>query len=160
MIFCPPPQSKSSLSGFTLIELLVVVALIAIATAVTALALREPALSSLEREAGRLVALLEAARAEARAAGIAVRWVPRMTPQEGPDFQFVGLPKTLELPNRWLEAEVRVEIANARAIVLGPEPLIGPQRIVLTLQDQRLVIATDGMSPFVLVTEEIQEPAP
>jgi general secretion pathway protein H len=50
-------------AGFTLIELLVVVALIAIATASLSLALRDPAESQLRREADRLAALLEAARA-------------------------------------------------------------------------------------------------
>jgi general secretion pathway protein H len=30
-------------------------------------------------------------------------------------------------------------------VVLGPEPLIGPQRIVLRLREQRLTLATDGL---------------
>jgi len=33
-------------------------------------------------------------------------------------------------------------------VVLGPEPLIGAQRIVLRLGDQRLTLATDGIGPF------------
>src|SRR5215203_3845180 len=60
--------------GFTLIELMVVVAVIAIATAVASLALRDPAQSKLEHEATRLASLLESARAEARASGVAARW--------------------------------------------------------------------------------------
>jgi prepilin-type N-terminal cleavage/methylation domain-containing protein len=51
--------SHRSLGGFTLIELMIVVALIAIATAVASLALRDPAAAKLENEAARLVALLE-----------------------------------------------------------------------------------------------------
>ena len=47
---------------------MVVVALIAIATAVASLALRDPATNKLEQEAARLASLLESARAEARAA--------------------------------------------------------------------------------------------
>ena len=39
---------------------------------------------------------------------------------------------------------------GARAVVLGPEPLIGAQRIVLRLDDQRLTLATDGLGPFVV----------
>ncbi|HWK82199.1 MAG TPA: prepilin-type N-terminal cleavage/methylation domain-containing protein, partial [Caldimonas sp.] len=46
-------------SGFTLIELMVVVAIIAIATAMASLAIRDPAADKLEQEAARLAALLE-----------------------------------------------------------------------------------------------------
>ena len=53
--------------GFTLIELLVVVALIAIASGVASLSLRDGTASRLEHEGQRLAALLESARAEARA---------------------------------------------------------------------------------------------
>ncbi|MBS0305067.1 MAG: prepilin-type N-terminal cleavage/methylation domain-containing protein, partial [Proteobacteria bacterium] len=62
--------------GFTLVELLVVVALVAIGAGAVSLALRDRAGSRLDEEAARLVALLEGARAEARAAGLTVRWVP------------------------------------------------------------------------------------
>ncbi len=57
-------------SGFTLIELLVVITLIAIASSVVTLAMRDPAATRLEQEAARLAALLESARAEARASGL------------------------------------------------------------------------------------------
>ena len=43
---------------------------------------------------------------------------------------------------------------GARAVVLGPEPMIGAQRIVLRLDAQRLVLATDGLGPFVVVGNE------
>jgi general secretion pathway protein H len=33
-------------------------------------------------------------------------------------------------------------------MLLGPEPLIGPQRITLRLGEQHVVIATDGLAPF------------
>ena len=46
-------------------------------------------------------------------------------------------------------------VPGARAVVLGPEPLIGPQRIVLRLDDQRLVLETDGIGPFVAVAEPV-----
>ena len=54
-------------AGFTLIELLVVITLIAIASSVITLAMRDPAATRLEQEAARLGALLEMARAESRA---------------------------------------------------------------------------------------------
>jgi general secretion pathway protein H len=36
---------------------------------------------------------------------------------------------------------------------LGPEPLIGAQRVVLRLGDQRVELGTDGLGPFVVVDE-------
>ena len=59
-------------SGFTLLELLVVIALIGIATAGVSLSLRDSGDSALERDADRLAVLLETARAQARASGLAV----------------------------------------------------------------------------------------
>ena len=60
--------------AFTLIELLVVIAIIALATAGVGLALRDSGAAALQREGERLAALLEAARAQSRASGAAVRW--------------------------------------------------------------------------------------
>ena len=136
--------------GFTLIELIVVVALIAIATAVASLALRDPAASKLEQEAAQLAALLESARAEARASGVGARWEPLEQQADGAGFRFVGLSATNPLPTHWLDSGTAAQVIGARAVVLGPEPLIGEQRIVLRLQDQRLTLATDGIGPFVV----------
>jgi general secretion pathway protein H len=145
--------------GFTLVEILVVIAIIALAGGLVTMALRDPAASKLEQEAARLSALLESARAEARASGLAVQWMPARA-QEGQEeaehdkgFRFVGLPSKLALPQHWLEPEVRAEVVGARAVVLGPEPFIGEQRIVLYLADRRLTLATDGLGPFGLAGE-------
>ena len=177
----------SSSRGFTLIELLIVVALVAMVSGLVSLAIRDPAASRLEREAARLSALLEAARAEARASGLAVRWVPTgaadqvivaarvtdnaagaalagatrtatatATEAGGADFVFVGLPAALGLPQRWLGPDVSAEIIGGRSVLLGPEPLIGAQRVVLRLADQRITLATDGLGPFAVVID----PAP
>jgi len=129
--------------GFTLIELLVVVALIAIGTAVATLALPDLSTTRLEREAERLVAILESARAEARVSGVAARWEPTA---EG--FRFVGLSEKLELPTHWLHDGVSGEIVGARAVILGPEPLIGSQRIVLRIDERSIAVTTDGLAPF------------
>jgi len=141
--------------GFTIIELLIVVAVIAIASAVAVLALRDPSATRLEREAARLGALLESARAEARAAGVVARWVPG---GEDVDFQFVGLPASLAMPTQWLGegvgAEVLTELGPAAGALLGPEPVIGAQRIVLRLDSQMLMLATDGLGPFVVTPAE------
>ena len=140
-------------SGFTLIELLVVVALIAIASAVVSLSLRDPAATRLEQEGARLVALLEAARTEARALGLPARWEPRAAEEGAEGFRFVGLPPSSELPSHWLNAGVSAAVPGARAVPLGPEPLIGAQRIVLHLDEQSLTLETDGLGPFAVRTE-------
>ncbi|HJW10641.1 MAG TPA: prepilin-type N-terminal cleavage/methylation domain-containing protein [Albitalea sp.] len=144
---------KSRNQGFTLIELMVVVVLIAIASALASLALRDPAATQLEQEGARLAALLEAARAEARASGLAVSWEPHgADPVESPNYRFIGLPSD-DIPQHWLTPGVSADVIGARAVVLGPEPLIGPQRIVLSLAERRLVLATDGLGPFVVTSE-------
>jgi len=142
--------------GFTLIELMLVVALIAIASALAALALRDPAAAQLDQEAARLTALLEGARAEARARGLTVTWQPVLKDGAQPDagdFRFTGLREASTKPMHWLAAGVAAEVVGATALVLGPEPMIGPQRVVLRLDGQRIALATDGLGPFATVLE-------
>ena len=160
--------SAARAAGFTLLELLIVVALIAVVSAVASLALRDPAETRLEREAVRLASLLEAARAESRTLGVTVTWLPRpvQTRNETFDFNFIGLPDRLAPQRRWLEPGVTAQVAGATAaapgIVLGPEPLIGPQRIVLRIDDRSVTLVSDGLGPFVLdnAAEAGEAPAP
>ena len=133
--------------GFTLIELLVVIALIAISSAMVSLSLRDPEGVQLEREAERLVALFETARAESRASGLAVQWRPSKD-ASGEGFVFQGLPPAIAMPRRWLSAQPAVEIAGDRLIRLGPEPMIGAQSLHLRLGAQSLKLTTDGLGPF------------
>ena len=138
--------------GFTLLELLVVIALIAIATAGASLALRDSADSALDRDAQRLAALLETARAQARASELAVVW--RTQPA---GFVFEGLPLP-GLPRQWLATTT---FANATPVLLGPEPLIPPQSIALsssTRPDRRLWVVTDGLRPFTVQNKPNMEP--
>lgn len=143
--------------GFTLIELLLVLLLIAMVSGLVGLSLRDGGQASLDREAERLAALLEAGRAEARASGVAVRFelvAPGDRTADGDGrFRFVGLlpgslPGSGPQPGAWLDPAVTARIDNAVALRLGPEPLIGAQRIVLSLDGQQRVLATDGLAPF------------
>ena len=129
--------------GFTLIELMVVVALIAVATAGAVLSLRDSASAALERDAQRLAALLESARGQARASDARVVWQA----QEG-GFVWQGLPQPATA-HTWLSPDTRSR--SLGPVVLGPEPLIAPQRIELysaTQPGQRLWVVSDGLRPF------------
>ncbi len=127
--------------GFTLLELMVVVAIIAIASAGVTLALRDSTQTGLEREALRLSALLESQRAQSRASGVPVRWRSTET-----GFAFDVLRADTQ-PVVWLAPDT---FASGAAIVLGPEPIIGPQTITLRSRGhaQQLQIVTDGVRPF------------
>jgi general secretion pathway protein H len=138
-------------AGFTLLELLVVISIIAIATMGVSFALRDASGAQLEREAQRLAALLESARAQSRLSGQPVRWVA----VDGA-FRFEGLPKDA-LPTNWLAPSTQVQ--GTAVLFLGPEPIIGPQAVVLTQSDQperSLRIATDGLRPFAPTAAETQ----
>ena len=80
-------------------------------------------------------------------------------PIRGAYFRFDGLPAAQQLPGRWLAPGVRAQIVGASAVVLGPEPIIGAQRVILRLDEQRLDLATDGLGPFVPVSAD-DAPAP
>jgi len=146
----PAPRPPGLARGFTLIELLVVIAIIAIAMAGVGLALRDTGSARLDREAERLAALFEAARAQSRASGVAVRW---HLAEEG--FVFEGV-EADALPRHWLDGGVQVQAIAANgvqvpAIQLGPEPIIPAQQVLLTLADapaRSLWVATDGLRPF------------
>ena len=138
------------LGGFTLLELLVVLSIMALATVGVGLAMRDGTQAQLERDAERLAALLESARAQSRASGVPVRWLAL---PEG--FRFDGLPSQHPLPTRWLDPSTGVR--GPGHLVLGPEPLIGPQQVILTQSghpEHALRVATDGLRPFAVSSAE------
>lgn len=143
--------------GFTLIELLVVIALIAMGTAAVSFSLRDSAQTSLVRDGERLAALFESARARSRTSGMPVIWhsLPQGTATSQSDtasapaaFVFEGLaPHTL--PEQWLSAQTQAP-ANTR-LVLGPDPVIGPQSVMLRAKDFQIWVSTDGLKPFTVL---------
>ncbi|HEY2254204.1 MAG TPA: prepilin-type N-terminal cleavage/methylation domain-containing protein [Variovorax sp.] len=147
---------RRAAAGFTLIELLVVIAIIALATAGVGLSLRDSSQAALDREAERLAALLESARAQSRANGAPVRW--RVTPEGPGDFTFDGLPAQA-LPNAWQTAGITAQPidANGRAVAalqLGPDPIIAAQQVELHSEgppSRNLRIGTDGLHPFAVL---------
>lgn len=137
--------------GFTLLELMVVVAIAALATAGVTLAWRDSDAERLDREALRLSALIESARAQSRVTGLPVAW--RAVPG---GFEFLGLRRpgtngASAAPQPWLSEQTSatvVQPAGAPVLVLGPEPVVPQQRLMLALGDRRLTMGTDGVGPF------------
>lgn len=150
--------------GFTLLELLVVIAIIAIATAAVSLSLRDDRDSALERESLRLGTLLEVARARSRATGTPITW--QASPQ---GYTFSGVPSApsndtdqLHPFYPWLSDGMRAQIespATARELLLGPEPVIPVQTVVLRLEEREMRLGTDGLRPFGLVSAPVSAPA-
>ena len=139
---------ERALAGFTLLELLVVVAIVAMASVGVGFAMRDASLVQLERDAERLSALLESARARSRVSGVPVRWHPT---EDG--FRFEGMSGP-ELPQQWLDPDTRVTgVAGTVLLTLGPEPIIGPQELSLISSrapGKSVRLSTDGVRPFAL----------
>ena len=139
-----------------MIELLIVIAIIALSVGLVAMALPDGDAARLEEEGARFTALLEMARAEARVSGAAVRWVPGGVEATAADdgnaqahqFRFIGVAPALGMPTRWLDRRVTVQVVGGTSLLLGPEAILPPQRVVLSLGQRRLELASDGLGPF------------
>ena len=108
--------------GFTLIELMVVLALVALATASVAMAMRSSDRDQLEREAERLGTLLDAARAEARTQSVPARWrvLTDATGTARFAFDAAGFPAAVALAERVANLPTHVGIdANDRERLVG-----------------------------------------
>lgn len=146
--------------GLTLLELMVVLLIIGFATTGVSLALRDNSLTQLEREAQRLVAKLEAARARSRTSGQTMVWLPS---EEG--FVIMTLTQQTHQPaekENWLQAgthatiEVPQGTSTNAGVVLGPEPVLSPIQILLRINAEKnntqtpntLRIGSNGLRPF------------
>jgi len=133
--------------GLTLFELLVVLAIIGLSMVGVRLSLRDSAQTQLDQEAQRLIAHLEAARAQSRTNGIALVWRSTPTGFAVESAERLGPAHTEQA---WRQAHTS---ANATAVVLGPEQIIAPASILLTAPlssgaTATRRIATDGLRPF------------
>ena len=165
--------------GLTLLELLVVLAIIGLSVAGVSLSLRDSSQTQLEREAQRLIAVLEAARAQSRTSGIALIWQatpegfvirPAIYPAQGNNTAITSTPTSVSNPivartETWLTAGTQAvvstvnvsanNVAPTNLVVLGPEPILAPARITLSVAAANnakaapaLTLGTDGLRPF------------
>lgn len=134
------------MAGLTLLELMVVLAVLGMASAVVSLAFRDPKVGHVEEEALRLASLLESARAHSRSMGLPVRWQVSST-----GFVFEGMAPAQALPQTWKHSGMQAQVQGGEVLVLGPEPVIAPQSVVVfsrAMPAFRWRVATDGVRPF------------
>ena len=138
--------------GFTLIEMLVVISIMALASIGVVFAIGDGGGDRLQREGQRLAAQLESARAQSRASGLPVRWRA-----DSRGFAIDGLlGGTRQLPWLYPPVAVRTITGGQGDVVLGPEPLIGPQAIWLSQPGSpaaAVAVATDGARPFAVLPQ-------
>jgi len=134
------------IGGFTLLELMLVVAIVAMAGAGVGFALRDGTANQLEREGQRLAAMLDAARSQSRASGAAAFWLGGAT-----GFEILSLGSEEPVRKDWLvEGTV---VSGATRVMLGPEPIIEAQQIVLRAGRYSVRVETDGLRPFAVVVD-------
>jgi len=130
-------------AGFTLMELLVVLAIIASASVAVVLSLRDSPQTRLQAEAERVIAVLEASRADARASNTAMRWHA-----DDKGFQVHTLPANgTALQNMaWLHKGTQ---ASPEDVLISPEPVQARSRLTLRHDSgASLSIGTDGAAAF------------
>ena len=148
----PPVRGALSQYGFTLLELLVVIAVIALGTAGVALAMRDSGQTLVEREATRLAALLDAARSQSRATGRMVTWTVTLDDKNQSVMRWSGLRHKEPLPTNWLSP--LTQAVDAKPLILGPDPVIAPQRLRLAIGKDTRDVVTDGVGVFAVETPD------
>jgi general secretion pathway protein H len=130
--------------GFTLIELLVVLALVALGSSLVVFSLRDSPQQQLQQEAGRLVAVLENAKAQARSRSTPLLWRAdaqgfnlRTLHEQGQSLQTLKWlhPSTRVLPVEW---------------VISAEPVQAAMQFQLTDSSGSVVLKSNGVQAFKL----------
>ncbi|NBY33890.1 MAG: type II secretion system protein GspH [Betaproteobacteria bacterium] len=130
-------------AGFTLLELLLVLAIIAIGSTAITLSLRDSSQTRLQMEAERLIAVLEASRAQARASNTALHWHA-----DDKGFEVHTLPSS----GKALHAMVwqyQGTQATPTDVLINAEPI--QARTTITLRHGsgiNLTIGTDGAAAY------------
>lgn len=127
--------------GFTLLELMVVVTITAMLCAGVVMALPSSEERALHRDAERLAAWLEVARAQSRSRGTLV-----VAQVEEGQARIEGASIESVVALVWQSPAVHAQPVR---VVLGPEPVIAPQQVMLRAAGvPPVLVATSGVQPF------------
>ena len=141
--------TASRARGFTLIELLVVLLLVALGSSLVALSLRDTPQHLLEREADRLIVVLENARAQARSRSTPLLWLAdeqgyAIRPANAP-FASTDTATEQEWQRlNWLSPGTRAE---PYVVIISAEPVQPSLRLQLIhtgAVTSRLTLGSDG----------------
>ena len=139
------PMSFILNSGFTLIELMVVLLVLALSSSLVVMGMRDTSQQTLEREADRLINVLEAARAQARGNGTALVW---QSDERGYAISALTSPELQQPFQPWYTPGTRSEPSSW---VISAEPVQSAVRLTLLMEsapNARLSVATDGAASF------------
>lgn len=142
----PATRTRTFLNcGFTLIELMLVLLVLALSSSLVVMSTRDTPQQTLEREADRLVNVLEAARAQARSNSTALLW---QSDTQGYVVRALTDPEPLLQVHTWYSPGTRSEPSTW---VISAEPVQSAVRLTLLIDNapsQPLSIATDGVASF------------